>query len=233
MPCRKLKKLRSTQNPLQIAPELRSEDESDEDPNEVADEEMSKVAELLDDLQGNSKETAADQSLGTLDWKDFPALHFTCAKLSVESKNKKIDVFFQSHLTSMLGTLNLYLHPLLSFSWRQASLISVKAASHGVKHARNVCTWIHAYLHSGNLPIHQYGVFKSLLLEDEDLKQAIQLQLQSIAKDGYIKAQDIVDFIATDKMQVYIGAEEAKQIKIGGTTAHRCLKKMDWQFGRK
>lgn len=131
MPCRKLKKLRSTQNPLQIAPELRSEDESDEDPNEVADEEMSKVAELLDDLQDNSEETAADQSLGTLDWKDFPALRRACAKLSVESKNKNIDVFFWSHLTSILGILNLCLNPLLSFSWRQASLIAAKVAGRG------------------------------------------------------------------------------------------------------
>jgi hypothetical protein len=117
----------------------------------------------------------------------------------------------------------------------EASFINCsKSGWSWLNHAQNVRTWIHAYLHSGNLPIHRYGLFKSLLLEDEDLKQAIQLQLKSIAKDSYIKAQDVIDFIATDEMQVYFGVEkEAKQIKISESTAQRWLKKMDWWFRRK
>ena len=81
----------------------------------------------------------------------------------------------------MVGTLNLYLDLDLSYTWQEASLIVAKAEGHGVRHACNLQTWIHAYLKRVKLPVHCYGQFHSSILDDEDLAMAIQLM-----KDNYI-----------------------------------------------
>ncbi|KAF8573614.1 hypothetical protein K439DRAFT_1624948 [Ramaria rubella] len=93
------------------------------------------VAALLADLHDGTKENGTDKALVSLDWRDFPALHQAREKLTIKSKDKKLDVFFRSRITSMVGTLNLYLDPELSYSWREASLLAAKAAGCGVKHA--------------------------------------------------------------------------------------------------
>ncbi|KIJ33166.1 hypothetical protein M422DRAFT_264882 [Sphaerobolus stellatus SS14] len=100
----------------------------------------------------------------------------------------------------MVGALNLYLDPTLSLSWREASVLASKAAGHGVYHACSLWSWIHRYLTTKKLPLHHYCQSQSLL-EDEDLPQAIQLHLQEISKSGYIRAEDIVDFISSPTMQ--------------------------------
>jgi hypothetical protein len=132
---------------------------------------------------------------------DFPPLHRARVWLNLESRNKKIDVFFRARITAMAGTLNLYLDPMLSYSWRECSLLAAKAAGHGVYHARNIRTWIRQYLTTQKLSLHCYGKFHSSILEDKDLAQDIQLHLTKIAKKGYIRAQDIVDYVATPEVQ--------------------------------
>jgi hypothetical protein len=49
------------------------------------------------------------------------------------------------------------------------------------------------------------------MLEDEDFVQAIQLHLQGITKEGYIRAQDIVDFLAQPEMQQRLETAGAKK----------------------
>ena len=114
--------------------------------------------------------------------------NLTQAELSIKAKDKKLDVFIHARITGMVGTLNLYLDPQLAYTWRKASLIASKSQGHGVTHTRNLCTWIHQYLGSKRLPVHQYqhGKMHSSVLQDEDFSQSIHLHLQQIAKDGYI-----------------------------------------------
>jgi hypothetical protein len=74
------------------------------------------------------------------------------------------------------------------------------------------------------------------VLDDEDFSLPIQLHLQSIAKEGegYIRAQDIVDFIAdTPEMQALMEKSGAKRKSISLRTAQRWLHKMGWRFGKK
>ena len=73
----------------------------------------------------------------------------------------------------MVATLNLYLDPELTYSWRDASIIAAKASGHGVTYAQNLCTWLHHYLHSGKLPMHCYGNYNKSILDDEDFAQDI------------------------------------------------------------
>ena len=128
----------------------------------------------------------------------------------------------------MLGLLNLYLDSELSYTWQQASLLASKAAGHGMNHARNLCNWMLHFLNSGKLPIHRYGTFHSSILEDEDIAQGIQLHLLEIGKKGYIRAQDIVDYIATPEVQEQL-AGRAKTT-IHQRTACRWLKKLNWLY---
>jgi hypothetical protein len=129
----------------------------------------------------------------------------------------------------MVGTLNLYLDPELSFSWHKASLLTARASGMGDRHARTVHSWIHRFLTSGKLPVHQYGQRTSSVLEDEDMSQVIQLHMQSILKEGYIRPQDVVDYVATPMMQQLLGG---KKTKISVCTAQGWLCKLDWQFSR-
>ena len=99
------------------------------------------MAQMLQDLQDGktphdwSEETSTDRALNQLNYKNFPALHQALAKLTVKGQDKKIDVLLHARITAMFGTLNLYLDPKVSYSWRQASLVVSRSQSHGGYHA--------------------------------------------------------------------------------------------------
>jgi hypothetical protein len=131
----------------------------------------------------------------------------------------------------MLGALNLYLDPVLSYSWREASLVVSKSQGQGINHTRNIRTWIHQFLRNGKLPLHRYGQYHSSILEDEDFAQEIQLHLSEVQQqEGHIRAQDIVDYIAKPEVQERLGAKAKVILK---RTAQRWLHKLDWRYGRK
>ena len=183
-----------------------------------------KLHELLQTVGDYSLETATDATLTSLTLQDFPALQQAKTKLSVKSKDMKIDVFFRARINAMIGTLNLYLDSTLSYGWREASMLAAKASGHGVYRARCIRQWIHQFLTSGKLPLHRYGHSHSVL-EDEDLSQAIQLHLQERAKDGYIRAEDIVDFLSSPEMQEQFSH---KKINITIRTARNWLHTLEW-----
>jgi hypothetical protein len=53
-------------------------------------------------------------------------------------KDKNIDILFQACIVSMVGTLNLFLDPEITCTWRQASLVSSKVQGHGITHAQYI-----------------------------------------------------------------------------------------------
>lgn len=194
------------------------------------------VEELLRQLRegrrpcDDSPETITDQILNGLSYKDFPSLRRARAKLTVKAKDKNLDVFFRCRITAMIATLNFYLDPELSFSWQDSSVLAAKAMGRGVKHARNLRKWINDYLHKEKLPLHRYGTYHSSILEDEDFKREIHLHLMEISKKGYIRAQDIVDYVATPEVQQRLGTR-ARGVHI--RTARRWLHKLNWRYRQK
>ena len=132
----------------------------------------------------------------------------------------------------MAGMLNLYLDPMLSYTWRECSLLSSKVGGHGVNHARNMRTWIRHFLATEKLPLHRYGTFCSSILEDENFAQDVQLHLTEISKNGYIRAQDVVDYIATPDIQERL-AKLGKACTISLRTAQRWLGKLSWRYTKK
>lgn len=185
----------------------------------ITDEHQRHVEELLEELRKGQTptdgikdlENASDTALNILNYKDFPALRRARAKLSVKAHDPKLNLVFHLRITSMVGTLNLYLDAELSYSWREASVVVAKSLGLGVqngrKRARNICSWIHQFLASGKLPTHQQGQASTLILDHEDISQDIQLHLMEKAKKGFIQAQDVVDYVATPHMQEKLGSK--------------------------
>jgi hypothetical protein len=165
----------------------------------------------------NEEETTADEALNILNYKNFPELRRARAKLNVKVRDPKLAVIFRSRITAMVGTLNLYMDTELSYSWREASLVVAKSLGLGVqsgsKRAHNIRTWIHQFLASGKLPTHRRGQNHSSILDDEDFAREIQLHLMEKAKEGYVRAQDIVDFVAAPEMQEKLGSK-ARNISV-------------------
>ena len=103
--------------------------------------------------------------------------------------------------STMVGAINLYMSSELSYTWQEASMVVLKSQSQGPNHAQNIHTWIHHYLHHQKLPLHHYGTFSSSVLNDEDFAQEIQLHLLKVAKNGYVYAQDVVDYVLQTEVQ--------------------------------
>ena len=202
----------------------------------ITQELKNRIQELLNDLRSNKRPvddtevTAGEESLNKLDYTDFPTLRRAHARLTVKSKDPKLDVVFRSRVCAMVGALNLYLDPELSYTWRDASLIAAKSQGFGVYRARAIRTWLHSFLRTGKLPLCLAGRYNSSILNDEDIVEGIQLHLVEIAKNGYIRAQDIVDHVATPEVQRELGS---KSRGITVRTAQRWLKTMGWCYGKK
>ncbi|KAG1765350.1 hypothetical protein EDD22DRAFT_845462 [Suillus occidentalis] len=166
------------------------EDTVTESPFDHEDEQIQKMLEDIWNGQppcDDSPETFTDSVLNAMDYKDFPALCHARTKIAVSSKDKKLDVVFRSRITAMLGALNLYLDPELSYGWHEASLVASKSLGQGINHAHNIWTWIHQFLHNEKLPLHRYGQYHSSILEDEDFAQDIQLHLSEVQqREGHI-----------------------------------------------
>ncbi|KAF8150577.1 hypothetical protein B0H34DRAFT_801519 [Crassisporium funariophilum] len=229
--------IKENSNPAQSpAPDSRNPCSFNSEPTQV-ESPQDCVHELLKNMKRKCTlpdtipEDQTDGLLNALSYKDFPQLRRARAKLSIKGKDKLLNIFFRSRITGMVGTLNLYLDPELSYTWRQASLLASKAAGHGMNHARNLCMWILCFLNTGKLPLHRYGTFHSSILEDEDIAQGIQLHLLEIAKKGYIRAQDIVDYIAMPEVQEQLAGKT--KTTIHERTACRWLKKPNWRYARK
>src|SRR5882672_8708240 len=58
----------------------------------------------------------------------------------------------------------------------------------------------------------------------------IQLHLQALMKDNYIRAEDIVDFIRTPDIQDYLGK---RLTNISVHTARHWLRRLDWRYQKK
>jgi hypothetical protein len=146
----------------------------------------------------------ADKAL--TNWRDLVALSRARKALGYEAKNKKIDVIFRARIMSMVAALNLYLDPDLKYGWQEASTLAAKTSGHGQSHARSIRSWIHQYLMKKKLPLHRYGQFHSSMLIDEDFVNDLKLHLLEItSKEKYIRAQDIIDYVALDEVQQHLG----------------------------
>jgi hypothetical protein len=135
---------------------------------------------------------------------------------------------------AMVGLLNLFLDEDLGYTWRQASLVAAKSQSQGksqgIAHARLIRHWLLDFIQTQQLPHHKYKRTHSTVLEDEDISQEIQFELGEKVKSGPIKASDLVEVIASPKMQDRFKLAGIEKPTISECTAHRWLGRLGWRY---
>jgi hypothetical protein len=68
-------------------------------------------------------------------------------------------------------------------------------------------------------------------LDDEDIAQAIQLEMTEMTKGGLIKASDVVDAVASPRLQELFKQIRISKLSISPQTAQRWLCKLGWHYG--
>jgi hypothetical protein len=189
---------------------------------------------LLEDLR--HRHIPADESLpGPVDnalelLRNYAALSQARERLSSQSQDKSLDVVFRARILAMVGVLNLFLDPELPYTWREASMIVAKAQGHGSTRARSIRAWVLDFIREGMLPLHSYRYTRQTVLEDEDILQEVQGQLSEKARSGFIKAQDVCEIVASEKIQVMFARLGVHKPSISMSTAQRWLAKLKWQY---
>ena len=111
-------------------------------------------------------------------------------------------------------------------------MIVTKAQGHGLTRAHSIRTWILDFVCEGTLPLHSYGYTRQMALEDGEVLQAIQEELSEKSKIGFIKAQDVCNIVASEKLQVLFSRLGIPKPSISQSTAQRWLAKMKWRYSK-
>ena len=155
------------------------------------------------------------------------------ARERLQSQDKSLNIVFQACISAMIGVLNLFLDPGTSYTWREASMIVAKAQGHGPNHVRSVQAWILDFVQEGTLPLHSYGYARRTVLEDDEVLQEIQGELNKRAKGGFIKAEDVCEIVASEKIQILFSRLGIRKPTISRATAQRWLAKLEWRYSKK
>lgn len=159
-------------------------------------------------------------------WKDHQLMVSVEKRLTQAERehHNKMEKLLGARLVAMKSLIHFYTSEDYQLTWRQASMMAATGAGKGTWFARRLRQWIMAYIRGNftydSLPHTRYGMFKTSLLDDEDLSQRIQQHLQAL--DRNFKAQDVVDFVTSPAMQGCLGVHRQK---IGLRTARRWLKR--------
>ena len=70
------------------------------------------------------------------------------------------------------------------------------------------------------------------MLEDENVLQEIREELLEKLEAGFIKAQDVCNIVASEKLQILFSWLGIDKPSISLTTAQRWLAKMKWHYGK-
>lgn len=111
-------------------------------------------------------------------------------------------------------------------------MVVATAQGHGVARARSIRTWVLDFVREGRLPFHSYGYTRQTVLEDEDLLKEIQEELSEKSKAGFIKAQDVCDIVAGEKIQNLFSRMGIHKPGISQSTAQRWLAKLKWRYSK-
>jgi hypothetical protein len=157
-------------------------------------------------------------------------LRAASAELAAKANAKELDLVTRRRIQGMLGHLNLYLDDGLSLGWKKASVFVSKTQGHGETHARRIREWNMNFLQSRALPLHRLGQARSAVLRDEDIASEIQKRIIERSKNGFVKAEDVVDLVASPEIQRVFSEKGICKSSISKKTATRWLQKLDWRY---
>jgi hypothetical protein len=161
---------------------------------------------------------------------DHSKIRVARARLKAEVDNKELDLVTRRRIQGICGLLNLYIDGDLNQSWRKTSVAISKAQGFGNTHARRIREWTLKFLQTGNLPLHRLGHARWTVLRDEDIASEIKLKMVEKSKKGFLRAEDLVDLIASPEMQKTFSEKGICKASISKKTATRWLEKLDWRY---
>ena len=82
----------------------------------------------------------------------------------------------------------------------------------------------------GDLSHHHLGQVWWMVLCDEDITSEIKLHLVEKFKKGFLKAENVIDLVASPEMQRTFTEKGICKPSILTSTALRWLKKLDWRY---
>ena len=132
----------------------------------------------------------------------------------------------------MVGLLNIFTDEKLGYSWTQASEIIAWTLGHGTNLARHVREWVMAFLRWRDLPLHQLKWKRRMIIDDEDIAEEIKIKLKGKEREGFLKAEDVVDVIASPEMQAIFAQKGISKATISIKMALCWLEKMGWTYGK-
>lgn len=112
------------------------------------------------------------------------------------------DGTLRRRLETMRDTLFFFTDHMNRLNWAAASLKACILHGRGPSSSRIVCKWTRAFIDDPSredLPYHSFGHWPAAMIEKGELKTELEEHLVSIGR--FIKAQDIVDYVAQPAVQ--------------------------------
>jgi hypothetical protein len=163
---------------------------------------------------------------------DQAKLREASAQLTKEAKNSDLDVIVRGRIAAIIGLLNIYTDEALKYSWTRASEVVAKMQKRGANRARCIREWAMGFLMWRDLPLHQLNQKRGAIVDDEDIAEEIKAHMKEKATRGYLKAQDVVEIVASPKLQEIFERKGISKPSISVRTALRWLEKLGWTYGK-
>jgi hypothetical protein len=209
-------------------------EESSEDDNETRT-----ASKHLEDLrhkvilvqQEASQASRASESTSQL-LSDHSRLQEASVQLTNKMKKDDLDVIVQARVAAMIGLLNFYTDEDLGYSWIKASKMVAKMRRRGTHHARRIREWTMGFLKWRDLPFHHLNQKRGTIIDDEDIAEEMKTRMKEKASRGFLKAQDVVEIVASPSMQEIFTLKGISKPSISVKTALRWLENLGWAYGK-
>jgi hypothetical protein len=94
-----------------------------------------------------------------------------------------------------------FIDPINGKSWNDTSSDVTQTLERGPYFARKLREWTRAYIEDRSIPENQYGTWAESLVDNENLRQELNMYLQSIGK--YVTAIHLVQYMVHDDMKTH------------------------------
>ena len=99
-------------------------------------------------------------------------------------------------------------------------------------HARRIREWVIDFLRWRDLPIPRLNQKRRTVLDDEDIAEEMKGRMMEKAARGFLKAEDVVDIVASPEMQTIFARKGIVKPSISVNTGVRWLEKLGWTYGK-
>jgi hypothetical protein len=135
-------------------------------------------------------------------------------------------------ITAIIGLLNLYTDSDSLYTWRRSSEIIAKIQGHGTNQAHCIHEWAMGFLRWRDLPLYQLNWKHWTIIDDEDIAEEMRGRMMEKANGGFLKAEDVVDIVASPGMQAIFACKGITKATISVRMGLCWLERLGWTYGK-